>query len=178
MQKPLPPAAGFVQAVPDAGTYPPLPRDTLGRLRWAEEAPLRNAPAKHVLLLLAHRADTDGAAWPSTDSLSHWSGLSRRGAQLALRWLHQQGWLATFSRRGRSSLRYPKSPSESVCPGCHYRAPARLDICPSCGWVGDLVQRMGCAPHAPTCAPHARGCAPHAPIRITEEPKKKEAMKG
>ena len=81
----MPPAAGFLAEAELPGPYPAFPSDTLGRLRWAEDAPLRNAPAKHVLLLLAHRADAEGAAWPSTESLSRWSGLSRRGAQLALR---------------------------------------------------------------------------------------------
>ena len=176
--KPFPPASGFVQAVPDADPYPAFPTDTLGRLRWAEEAPIRNATAKHVLLVLAHRADTDGKAWPALDTLADWCGLTPRGARKALQWLQRRGWVESFMREGRSSLRWPKSPAETVCPGCWYRACPMPDICPSCGWTGDLVQRMEAEPRSGGAEPRSGGAEPRSAIRTKEVTREDSAIKG
>ena len=144
MQKPLPPAAGFVQAVPDAEPYPPFPRDTLGRLRWAEDATIGNLAAKATLIVLAHHADkADGKAWPATVTLAGWLDMTPRGVRKALRFLARGGWLVSDPREGKSTFRWPKSPAEHLCPECFARFEREAIPCPSCGYTGDLLQPLG-----------------------------------
>ncbi len=130
--------AGYLASVL-AEPYPPFPGDPLGRISWAEGAPLRNAvAAKCVLIILARRADKTGKAWPGIDSLAHWAGLSVRSAQTALRTLEGRRWLLTHERPGRSSYYYPKSPDEGVC-WCGVRWAGAI-LCADCMRQADLFQ--------------------------------------
>ena len=99
MQLPLNPRAGFVAEVPPPAPYPEFPSDPLGRVRWAEEAPLRSVGAKALLMVLARMAHADGAAWPSVATLAQRVSMSRRGVQKALRSLTERGWLAVGNTR-------------------------------------------------------------------------------
>ena len=140
-QRAMPPAAGFVQAVPDAEPYARFPGDTLGRLRWAEDATIGNLAAKATLIVLAHHADkADGKAWPATATLAGWLDVTPRGVRKALRSLARMGWLVSVPREGKSTLRWLKSPAEHLCRECFARFEREAIPCPSCGYTGDLLQ--------------------------------------
>ena len=160
MQIPLDPRAGFVAEVPRTAPYPDFPADPLGRIRWAEEAPILGkrkgegrgvgTGAKVVLIVLAHRANAEGCAWPSVATLASWCSLSRRGVHGALSALAGRGWVAVETRERRSSRYWPKAPHEERCSGCFGRLPVNAELCARCGcdlWGGALSSRSAHSVH-------------------------------
>lgn len=115
--------------------YPALPRKTLQRLSWAENAPIQTASSKAVLKSLAHHADPSGKAWPAVPTLARWCSLSLSTTRRALRDLERKGWIRTYVRSGNSSEFMVKAPGEFLCTGCAFRLPdlEGVTACPSCG---------------------------------------------
>lgn len=132
-QRLLDPRAGFVAAL-EGAPFPSFPADPLGRIRWAEEAPIRGTGAKTVLIILAHRADKSGKAWPTVESLARWAGASRRTTIEAIRRLEDDGWLTVLRRPRLVSQYWPKPTHEIHCRQCWYAASDDIEFCPSCGW--------------------------------------------
>ena len=131
-QRPFDPAAGFVAPV-DGEPYPLFPAKPLDRIRWAQDAPVRSTPAKLLLIVLAHRADRSGRAWPAVDSLARWGSMGRRTVFDGLDFLEDHGWLWRQRRKRLTTNYWPKAPGERRCEGCQLQQPAHLTMCPSCG---------------------------------------------
>ena len=131
----FPPVAGFVAAVP-CEPYPGFPSSPLDRIRWAFWAPVRKAPAKTVLTILALHADKEGKAWPAVVTIATMASLGERAAIYAVKHLEGEGWLTVVRRVNRPSLYLPKAPTDRHCHGCGLTLVEGVTICPSCGLDG------------------------------------------
>ena len=65
----------------------------------------------------------------------HRSGGQHRPATTfrAIDGLERRGWIATYQRRGRSTIYWPKRPCDLLCRGCFTMLPSGTTDCPVCG---------------------------------------------
>ena len=130
-QAPFDPRAGFVQPV-ETAPYPAFPATPLKRVGWAFSAPVKS-PSKWVLIVFAYHADDTGRAWPSIETIAAEVSVSRSTAFRAVADLERRGWIATYQRRGRSTIYWPKAPLDVLCRGCWRMLPSGTTNCPVCG---------------------------------------------
>ena len=159
-QIPMPPAAGFVQAVP-VEPYPAFPdsRSPIKRVRWAMGAPVvhrrkghppkRHASDKHILTLLAVYADDAGKAWPALATIAADGNLDRATAKRAIARLVVSGWITKRERVRDTSHYWPKSPADQHCRGCWQVLPRGQALCPCCGYENQVLQLIKGAPCPP-----------------------------
>ena len=130
-QKPFPPAAGFVQAVPDipplrcggCGASPlppayrvcpvcgwarpgqegaPYPAKSIERFGWVFDQRIASPTQRLVLLaLVQHDMPNGRGMFPGMDRLSEMTGLSRRAVVYALKGLQADGWVKRYKVRRR-----------------------------------------------------------------------------
>ena len=131
-QIPLDPRAGFIGEVP-TGRYPAFPATPLKRLRWAMEAPIKSPAGKVVLIVVSYHANDTGRAWPAIETIAAEASIGRRTAFRAVDALEERGWIASYQRRGRSTIYWPKRPSDVLCRGCWMMLPGGTTLCPVCG---------------------------------------------
>ena len=131
-QRPLPPVAGFVQAV-ETAPYPAFPLTLGKRVRWAMEAPIKSPAGKVALIVVAFHADDTGRAWPAIETVAAEASIGRRTAFRAIADLEARGWIATYQRRGRSTIYWPKRPRDVLCRECWTVLPGAAETCPVCG---------------------------------------------
>ena len=141
--------------VPEPDAYPAFPDKTFDRVHWSLHAPLESPTEKSVLIVLAFKADAKGNAFPSLPTLARYTALTRRGVQKAIQRLEAAGWIVTIHRWGSSAARWPKSPAETLCPGCYRRRPRSAIGCPECGLEKSISQPIGGEPRSPVN--HVRG---------------------
>jgi hypothetical protein len=73
-------------------------------LNWALNLKLDRPALKSVLIGLANHANPTGAAWPSVDRLSLYTGYSTRAVQRSLKELCERGILTMTERPGTSTV--------------------------------------------------------------------------
>jgi len=100
-------------------------------LDWAVSVSGISATQKLVLLLLANRADKDGKCWPSVTGIADDACLTRRGVQIALNSLVDNGLIERRDGGGRHrthtyTLRTDRSTPVPVEPGAETANVVRL----------------------------------------------------
>ena len=78
---------------------------SVGLVRAALEADVAPAGRKLTLVALAERANSEGHSWPSRETLSRETGLSRRMLQLYIPALEREGWIR-IERKGPIPIGY------------------------------------------------------------------------
>ncbi len=73
---------------------------------WSRPSDGLNAAGRLVLLALAERANSDGAAWPALPTLIAMTGLNRATVQRSISALERAGLLSRVTGSGRRSTRY------------------------------------------------------------------------
>ena len=73
------------------------------------EAPIKSPAGKVVLIVVAYHADDTGRAWPAIETIAAEASIGRRTVFRAIDELEVRGWIATYRRRGRSTIYWPKA---------------------------------------------------------------------
>lgn len=143
MSDQLPLRPPMLHEVEPPAPYPPFPlgeRRLWDRCKWALDAPVtgvrdhrQGGTAKHLLLLLAYYANTDGVAWPGRDTLARNAGVDQKTVRRAINSLVATGWITREERPGKTPRYRPKAPSNEHCPGCRVELAPSIKCCPSCG---------------------------------------------